>query len=152
MVEKGAHRLDRLSRIATELRRAVAEDMEPSRGHSCCPEIPPEARVERAARHSTWSRSGLPERGSRIHRRHFSPNVRQRGAQRLVGWPRQLSAATLSALAAVAVEGGLAFEADVSGGEVKNLASTSSREDEGEQDRSVTSTCDGVRDHGKQPA
>ena len=50
VVEEGADRLDRGAGVATELRRGVAEDVEPGRGETAAAaEVAAEPRVERAA-------------------------------------------------------------------------------------------------------
>jgi hypothetical protein len=57
----------------------------------------------------------------------------------------------LPPLAPVAVEGNVVFEADITGGEADDLRAPSPGEDEGQQERSVSSSGDRVRNDCQEP-
>jgi hypothetical protein len=80
-----------------------------------------------------------------------SPASPQRGTQRLVRRTWQLSSADLAALAPVAVEGNVVFEADVARGQADDLGAPSAGEDEHEEERPVASSGDRVRNDCQEP-
>jgi len=151
VVQERAHRLDRGPGIATELRRRVPEDVQPGRGQPRRLEVPPEPPVERAAADALRTDSRLPERRFRVHRREILARIGERSQDRCVGRAGQFPPAALATLASVAVEDGLALEAEITGPEADHLGSSAASEDKDQQDRPVTPATHGVGDHREEP-
>jgi hypothetical protein len=128
----------------------MAEDVEARRCEAGCGQIPPEPPVERAARDPTGPGSRLPERLARVHRREVLASICERSQDRRIGGVGELATAPLPALAAVAVEDGLALEAEITGGEADDLGPAAAGQDKDQQDRPVPPATHGVRHDGEQ--
>src|ERR1035437_4415596 len=69
VVQELAHRLDRLTGIASQLCRGMAEDVDAGRRHTSALQVSAEPSVERPAGDALRLSSGLPERLGWSHRR-----------------------------------------------------------------------------------
>jgi hypothetical protein len=94
----------------------------------------------------------LPERLGRSHRGQLLAGIGKRRAYRLVGRAREFPPTSLTALASVGIEDRLAFDAEVAGLQADHLGPTPSRQNECEEDGSVSPPGDGVGDHRKEPS
>jgi catechol 2,3-dioxygenase-like lactoylglutathione lyase family enzyme len=84
--------------------------------------------------------------------RQLLAGISERSHDRLIGGTGELPSAGLGALAPVAVEDGLALEAEITCPEADDLGSPSTGQDEDQQDRPVAPATQGVGHDGKEPA
>src|ERR1035437_8046622 len=122
----------------------MPQDVDSGRRHASGHQVPAEASVERPARDTLRPGGCLPERLVGCHRREILASIGKRGADGLVGGAGEFPPSSLAALAPIGVEDRLTLDAQVACPKADDLGPPSPGQNEGEQDRSVTPSGNGI--------